>query len=508
MLTVAYCRVSSEEQATEGYSIDGQADKLRSYAGLHDLGDVTVIADPGRSGKDTDRPGLQQLLAMVERGHVDTVLVWRLDRLSRNLGDLVLLADTFGRAGVALHSFTEKLDLSSATGRMFYNILGSFAQFYREQLGENVRLGLQQAVKQGKWPNRPKLGYSRLDGTLVPNDDAPVVRRIFKLRADGASYRAIEQDTDVSYSTVHGILRSRIYLGETLYRGEWYPGEHEPILTEAEWQAAHRGHVPGRRRGKQLLSGRVRCGLCGRLAAVEYHPKGFGLFRCRHRGQGCPYPRRRATGLEQAATLGLRLIGRDPALQDAIRRQLEMAGARGGSPDASHTHRQRNTTSIAEFERNRRKLLDLYYAEGISAELFASEEQQLTVQLEAARAAADEQEQSVRRDDALTQRFEEVVTTLADLDIDAIWQEATEQEKRVLVEEMVEQVSMYPDHLEVVVAGAPPLTVTLEEVGLQGMQTVGASGGTRTPTGRWAHWDLNPARLPIPPRSRDCETYR
>lgn len=304
MLTVAYCRVSTEEQAAEGYSIEGQAEKLRDYARLHDLGEVTVVADPGRSGKDMDRPGLQQLLEMVERGHVGTVLVWRLDRLSRNLGDLVLLADTFGQSEVALHSFTEKLDLSSATGRMFYNILGSFAQFYREQLGENVRLGLQQAVKQGKWPNRLKLGYSRLDGRVVPNEDAPVVRRIFKLRAEGRSYRAIEQATGVKYSTVCGILKSRIYLGETLYRGEWFPGEHERIISEEEWQAAHRGHVPGRRRGKQLLSGRVRCGLCERLAAVEYHPKGFGLFRCRHRGQGCSYPRRRASGLEQAAVLG------------------------------------------------------------------------------------------------------------------------------------------------------------------------------------------------------------
>ena len=64
---------------------------------------------------------------------MSNVLAWRLDRLSRNLSDLILLADRFGQAGVALHSFTEKIDLSSATGRMFYNILGSFAQFYREQ---------------------------------------------------------------------------------------------------------------------------------------------------------------------------------------------------------------------------------------------------------------------------------------------------------------------------------------------------------------------------------------
>src|SRR3954454_10308806 len=116
MLTVAYCRVSTEEQAAEGFSIDGQADKLRSYAQLHDLGTLVVIADPGLSGKDLDRPGLQQVLAMVEQGHVANVLTWRLDRLSRNLSDLILLADRFGQAGVALHSFTEKIDLSSATG--------------------------------------------------------------------------------------------------------------------------------------------------------------------------------------------------------------------------------------------------------------------------------------------------------------------------------------------------------------------------------------------------------
>src|SRR3984957_6645334 len=120
---------------------------------------------------------------MVDQGHVANVLTWRLDRLSRNLGDLILLADTFGQANVNLHSFTEKLDLSSATGRMFYNILGSFAQFYREQLAENVQMGMHQAARQGKWMNRPKTGYDLIEGHLVPNEMAPTVRRIFQLRA-------------------------------------------------------------------------------------------------------------------------------------------------------------------------------------------------------------------------------------------------------------------------------------------------------------------------------------
>ena len=156
MLTVAYCRVSTEEQAAKGFSIEGQGEKLGAYANLHDLGAVTVIEGPGWSGKNMDRPGLQQLLTMVDQGHVSNVLVWRLDRLSRNLGDLILLADQFGNANVGLHSFCERIDLSSATGRMFYNVLGAFAQFYREQLAENVRMGMAQGAREGKWMNRPK----------------------------------------------------------------------------------------------------------------------------------------------------------------------------------------------------------------------------------------------------------------------------------------------------------------------------------------------------------------
>ena len=108
-------------QAAEGFSATGQAEKLKTYADLHDLGEVLVIEDPGLSGKDLNRPGLQRLLDMVDDGHVSHVLTWRLDRLSRNLHDLILLADRFGQHDVALHSFSERIDLSTATGRMFYN---------------------------------------------------------------------------------------------------------------------------------------------------------------------------------------------------------------------------------------------------------------------------------------------------------------------------------------------------------------------------------------------------
>ena len=207
MLTLAYCRVSTEEQAEEGFSIEGQAERLRLYAQLRDLGDVTVVTDPGKSGKNLERPGLQQVLAVVEAGHVSHVLVWRLDRLSRNLADLILLADLLGEHGVALHSVTENLDLSSATGRMFYNILGTFAQYFREQLSKNVRMGTQRAAKEGKWMNRPKTGYDLVDKHLVINGDAPRVQEVFRLRAEGLSYPKIETATGIKYSTARAIIQ-------------------------------------------------------------------------------------------------------------------------------------------------------------------------------------------------------------------------------------------------------------------------------------------------------------
>ncbi|MEX1207444.1 MAG: recombinase family protein [Acidimicrobiia bacterium] len=464
MLTVAYCRVSTEEQAAEGYSIDGQADKLRAYAELHDLGPVTVIEEPGASGKNLDRPGLQQVLTMVEQGHVAHLLVWRLDRLSRNLGDLILLADTFGKADVAMHSFTERLDLSSATGRMFYNVLGSFAQFYREQLAENVVMGMARAVQEGKWINRPKTGYDLLNGELVPNGDADTVRRIFKLRAEGSSYSDIEKRTGVNYSTARGILESRIYRGEVVWRGEWFPGHHEAIVTEAQWERAQRGWVKGRRRqSRHPLSGVVRCGLCRRVAGVDGNGNGGRFFRCVHRGQGCKQPRRSVKGIERAALLGLRLVGGDAGLQEAIRAELRRAT--GPVPRRGPG---RSPALVDDLQERRRKLLDLHYADKIGADLFAEQEADLTMQLGRLQAELSETQRRLEERNEIAQAFEDVARHLADLDIDEIWQEATDQERWIIASDLLDEIVFFPDHLEVKVSGAPRMNVTLREVGLTG----------------------------------------
>jgi site-specific DNA recombinase len=249
-----------EEQAEEGFSIEGQTDKLRAYATLHDLGQITVITDPVVSGKNMLRSGLQQLLAAVEAGHASHVVVWKLDRLSRNLGDLLELRDKFEKHGVTLHSVCENLDLSTPAGRWFFSMMGGQAEYYRDALAENVRMGHDRAVKEGRWINRPKTGYDIIDGLLVPNVEATLVIECFRLRAEGHSYRTIEERTGIRYSTVKSILDSRIYRGEVLHRTKWHPGVHEPLVSEEEWQAAHRGTAKGVRRSHDPLSGRVMCG--------------------------------------------------------------------------------------------------------------------------------------------------------------------------------------------------------------------------------------------------------
>lgn len=464
-LVIVYARVSTEEQAEEGYSIEGQAERATAYAAARGWRNVLVITDPGLSGKNMNRPALQHALRLIERGQVAHFIVWRLDRLSRNVGDLHWLAQHFDTHQVVLHSVTEAIDLSSPTGRMFYNILGTFAQFFREQLAENVRLGQNQARRQGRWIGKPPRGYDVVDGHLHPNTDAALVRRAFQLRADSASYTAIARQTGIPHGTLCGVMfKSRVYLGHAPCQGDWIPDAHPPLVTMEEWDAAQRPHAPRqRRRGRHALSGRVRCGRCGRRAQIHYVKTGLStaVYRCE---TGCKQPRRIAGGLMRAVGLGLRLLSTDKALRDAIRAEVRQI-ATPSAPTGPTAH-----ATIQDIRRRQQKLLDLYYADKISPDLFAIQETQLAAQLTAAQAALSNEQDAAQDAAHIAQAFDQIVSRLDDLDFQTMWDQGTDHHRQVLVEELVENVTMHPDHLEVKMAGTPALTVLLEEIGLQPTQ--------------------------------------
>jgi hypothetical protein len=176
--------------------------------------------------------------------------------------------------------------------------------------------------------------------------------------------------------------------------------------------------------------------------------------------------------------LGLRLIGSDEQLQAAIRRELERA--REPVPQAGGGPARRSTHAVDELEIQRRKLLRLYYDDQLGADLFAEEEARITKLIEVARSETDLEQAVVQQADDVKRSFDEVAQVLGELDVDRSWEVATTAERRVLIEEFVESITVLPDHLEVTIAGAPRLNVLFEEVGLKKSQISGVGGAFAT----------------------------
>lgn len=165
-----------------------------------------------------------------------------------------------------------------------------------------------------------------------------------------------------------------------------------------------------------------------------------------------------------------------PFLATTVRRELDWARSTGRQAD--ERARPGTPDALIGLTERRRKLLELHYAGRISAELFAEEEGRLTRQINAlwmeSHAAAQEADEL----DDLEQRFQEVLELLQDLDLERVWAEASQQERRVLIDELVDRVAVYPDHLEVTVHGVPTLNVLLSEVGLRESENARVGGGT------------------------------
>ena len=139
MRVIGYVRVSTEKQADFGVSLEAQAEKVRAMAVVQGAGLVDVIVDRGESAKSLNRPGMARLMSLVDAGAVDSVIIAKLDRLTRSVADLAELPKRFERRGVSLVSVADSLDTRSAAGRLVLNIMVSVSQWEREAIGERTR---------------------------------------------------------------------------------------------------------------------------------------------------------------------------------------------------------------------------------------------------------------------------------------------------------------------------------------------------------------------------------
>ncbi len=191
---LGYVRVSTEKQAETGLSLEAQTAKIRQMAALRDLVLADVIVDAGASAKSIDRPGMTRLLALVNAREVATIIVAKLDRLTRSIGDLAALLDRFERHGVSFVSVAESFDTRSSSGRLAIHILGSVAQWEREAIGERTRDVLRHKQDQGERVGQVPFGFQLADDgvQLEPNpEEQRLLSRMRALHAEGMSTRQI-----------------------------------------------------------------------------------------------------------------------------------------------------------------------------------------------------------------------------------------------------------------------------------------------------------------------------
>jgi DNA invertase Pin-like site-specific DNA recombinase len=194
MRAIGYCRVSTDQQCERGVSLAAQAQKVRAMALVHGAELVAVIQEGGESAKTLDRPGMQRVLAMVDRRQVQAVIVAKLDRLTRSVRDLCELLELLERRGVALISVAESLDTGSASGRLVINIMAAVSQWEREAIGERTRDALRHKRSQGERVGNIAFGYRlAADGKHVEPDpgEQTVLEEIRRLRGAGVSMRRI-----------------------------------------------------------------------------------------------------------------------------------------------------------------------------------------------------------------------------------------------------------------------------------------------------------------------------
>lgn len=286
-----YVRVSTTMQAEEGYSIDEQIDKLTSYCKIKDWTVYDIYKDGGFSGGNIERPAMERLISDAKRKRFDTVLVYKLDRLSRSQKDtLFLIEEIFGKNEISFLSLNESFDTSTPFGKAMIGILSVFAQLEREQIKERMLLGKIGRAKTGKSMMFSKVSfgytYDKVKDDLVINQaEAMVVRKIFdeylggrsltKLRDYLNNHHIYRGDKPWNYQGLRRILSNPVYIGMIRYRGEIYPGNHKSIIDTDDYnktqeeikkrqiEALEFSNNPRPFRAKYMLSGIAKCGYCG-----------------------------------------------------------------------------------------------------------------------------------------------------------------------------------------------------------------------------------------------------
>ncbi|MFC5386576.1 recombinase family protein [Aquamicrobium segne] len=357
-----YTRKSSEEGLDmEFNSLDAQRESCEAYIASQRSEGFAAIRerydDGGHSGGTLERPALQRLLADVEAGLIDVIVVYKIDRLSRSLMDFSKLVEIFERNQVTFVSVTQSFNTTTSMGRLTLNILLSFAQFEREVIGERIRDKFAASRKKGMWMGGyVPLGYDVRDRKLVINEEeAKTVRMIFErfvaigsattmAKALAAEGIVNKRGRLIDKGFLYKLINNRIYIGEAVHKGTSYPGEHEAIIDRELWEAVHSilktsprlRAAASRNQTPAMLKGLIFTDT-GTAMTPTATKKGSKLYRyytsmdlIRNRTTDAAGPQRLAAGMVEDAVIGeIRRMVATPEL-----RARALAALQADTPDA------------------------------------------------------------------------------------------------------------------------------------------------------------------------------
>ena len=397
-----YTRKSSEEGLELSFnSLHAQREACEAYV-LSQAGEgwtclPTEYDDGGISGGHMQRPGLKALLADIEAGLVDVIVVYKVDRLTRSLTDFSKLVEVFDSNDVSFVSVTQAFNTTNSMGRLTLNVLLSFAQFEREVTGERIRDKIAMSRKRGLWTGGlPPLGYDTIDKKLVVNlEEANTVRYIYERYAELKNVRKLKNDltangyvskrrtTKTGRATggkpfergaLYSILKNRTYLGLTLHKGEAFEGQHELIITKTLFEKVQTILASNRRRDKHkegakdpsLLAGKIvtQTGVTLTPSHAQTHGRRYRYYIERRKGDAASMLTGRpirlpASEIENSVRSSLAAYLLDPI------KLIDDLGLSQSAQDAQHAIRRKAktlTNSLSQFvidERNKSTFMRL-----------------------------------------------------------------------------------------------------------------------------------------------------
>jgi len=233
-LAAIYVRVSTQDQAQHGFSLDAQQEALINYAKAIGYDLFRIYRDEGKSAKDLKRPEMQQMLKDAQDKKFSAIFIYKLDRFSRSIKDLILTIDQLKTWGIDFISLQDKIETASASGKLMFHILSAFAEFERNIIGDRTKFGMERKAKEGGVVTKAPLGYRIVNKQLlIDPDKVNLVQNIFREFAETEiSLTQLAKKNNLTTAGIKKLLMNTSYLGKTKFADQESQGTHQAIIEQ------------------------------------------------------------------------------------------------------------------------------------------------------------------------------------------------------------------------------------------------------------------------------------